>query len=40
MARRAAAATVFDEAVDLESVKKLTLTLALFITDWCGLEPV
>ena len=30
----------FDEAVDLGSVKKLTLTLALLIADWCGLEPV
>jgi len=30
----------FDEAVDLGSIKKLTLTLALFIADWCGLEPV
>jgi acetylornithine deacetylase len=28
----------FDEAVDLESIRKLTLTLALFIADWCGLE--
>jgi acetylornithine deacetylase len=29
----------FDEAVDLGSLKELTLTLALFIADWCGLEP-
>jgi acetylornithine deacetylase len=30
----------FNEAVDLESVRKATQTLALFIADWCGLEPV
>jgi acetylornithine deacetylase len=30
----------FDEAVDLGSIKRLTLTLALLIADWCGLEPV
>ncbi|MDX2204458.1 MAG: ArgE/DapE family deacylase [Hyphomicrobiaceae bacterium] len=29
----------FDEAVDLASIKALTLTLALFIADWCGVEP-
>jgi acetylornithine deacetylase len=29
----------FDEAVELESIKKVTLTLALFIADWCGLAP-
>ncbi len=28
----------FDEAVDLESIRKLTLTIALFIADWCGVE--
>ena len=26
----------FDEAVDLESIRKVTLTLASFIADWCG----
>jgi acetylornithine deacetylase len=26
----------FDEAVDLASIKQLTLTLASFIADWCG----
>ena len=30
----------FDEAVDLASIKNLTLTLALFIADWCGVEPI
>ena len=30
----------FDEAVELESIRKLTLALALFIADWCGVEPV
>jgi acetylornithine deacetylase len=28
----------FDECVELESVRKVTQTLALFIADWCGLE--
>ena len=28
----------FDERVDLESVRKVTQTIALFIADWCGLE--
>ena len=30
----------YDEAVDLESVRKVTQTLALFVADWCGLEPI
>jgi len=30
----------FDECVDLEAVRKVTKTLALFIADWCGLEAV
>jgi acetylornithine deacetylase len=30
----------FDEAVDLESVKRTTLVIATFITDWCGLRPL
>jgi acetylornithine deacetylase len=29
----------FDEAVDLASIKSLTLTLASFIADWCGTQP-
>ena len=28
----------FDEAVDLESLRKVTKTLAMFIAGWCGLE--
>ena len=28
----------FDEAVDMESVRKTTQTIALFMADWCGLE--
>lgn len=28
----------FDEAVDLDSVRKVTQTIALFIANWCGLE--
>ncbi len=30
----------FDEAVDLESLRKVTKTYALFVAGWCGLEPV
>lgn len=30
----------FDECVDLESVRKVTKTLALFIADWCGVEAM
>ena len=30
----------YDEAVDLDSLRKVTQTLALFIADWCGLEKV
>ncbi|MBL7176836.1 MAG: ArgE/DapE family deacylase [Desulfobacteraceae bacterium] len=30
----------FDEAVDIESVRKTTQTIALFIAHWCGLETV
>ncbi len=29
----------FDEVVDLESIKKVTLTIASFIADWCGMRP-
>jgi acetylornithine deacetylase len=28
----------FDERVELDSVKKVTKTLALFIAGWCGVE--
>lgn len=28
-----------DESVSLESMKQVTKTLALFIAEWCGLEP-
>lgn len=30
----------FDEAVDLDSVKKVTTAIALFIADWCELRPL
>ena len=30
----------FDEAVDLDSVRKVTQTIALFIANWCGLEAL
>jgi len=30
----------FDESVDLASIKRLTLTLAGFIADWCGVRRV
>ena len=30
----------FDERVDLESVRRCTQAMALFIADWCGLERV
>ncbi len=29
----------FNERVDLQSVKRVTKATALFIADWCGLEP-
>ncbi|TDG03551.1 ArgE/DapE family deacylase [Paraburkholderia guartelaensis] len=28
----------YDEAVNLESLKQVTKTLALFVADWCGVE--
>jgi acetylornithine deacetylase len=28
----------FDERVDLESLRQVTQTMALFIAEWCGLE--
>jgi acetylornithine deacetylase len=30
----------FDERVDLQSVRDLTVMLALFVAQWCGLNPV
>ena len=30
----------FNERVDLESVRRITQTTALFIADWCGLEKL
>lgn len=37
---RADAIHGFNERVDLESVRRVTQTTALFIANWCGLEPV
>ena len=30
----------FDERVSIESIEKITCTIALFIAMWCGLEPI
>ena len=30
----------FDERVDLESLRKVTKTLVLFIAEWCGLAEI
>ena len=30
----------FDERVEVESIRKNTQAMALFIADWCGLEPM
>lgn len=30
----------FDEAVELASIRNVTLTLASFIADWCGVRPL
>ena len=30
----------FDERVELDSIRKLTVILALFIAQWCGLNEV
>jgi acetylornithine deacetylase len=30
----------FDERVDIDSVRRITQAMALFIADWCGLAPV
>lgn len=29
----------FDERVNVESVRQVTISIALFIAEWCGLEP-
>ena len=28
----------FDERVSVDSIRKVTQAIALFIADWCGLE--
>jgi acetylornithine deacetylase len=28
----------FDEAVELDSLRKTTKAIALFVADWCGVE--
>ena len=30
----------YDECVELESVRRITQSTALFLADWCGLEKV
>ena len=30
----------FDERVELESVRRITQSVALFVAEWCGLEEV
>jgi len=30
----------FDERVEIESIRRLTRTVALFIADWCGTHPL
>jgi len=30
----------FDEAVSLSSLRRITGTIALFLADWCGVEPL
>lgn len=37
---RAEAIHGFNERVELESIRRITQSTALFIADWCGLEPV
>ena len=29
----------FDEAVELDSIRRATKAIALFVADWCGVEP-
>lgn len=37
---RAEAIHGFNECVDLESMRRITQATALFVADWCGLEPL
>jgi acetylornithine deacetylase len=30
----------FDEAVEVASLRRITKTMALFIAEWCGTEPI
>ena len=30
----------FDERVRISSIREATKTIALFVADWCGVEPV
>jgi acetylornithine deacetylase len=30
----------FDERVSLASVKRITTAMALFVAEWCGVEPI
>ena len=30
----------FNERVNLESVRKITQSIALFVAEWCGLEKI
>ena len=30
----------FDERVSLTSLKRITGTMALFVAEWCGVEPI
>jgi acetylornithine deacetylase len=30
----------FDECVSLSSVKRVTIAMALFVAEWCGVEPL
>jgi acetylornithine deacetylase len=30
----------FDECVSLGSVRRVTTAMALFVAEWCGVEPI
>jgi acetylornithine deacetylase len=30
----------FDEAVSVSSLKRITTAMALFVAEWCGVEPI
>ena len=30
----------FDERLSLESLRRVTKAIALFVAEWCGLEPI